>query len=229
MIRGFLFSAALLLHHFSIQAQDAVGSSPYSGGTKVIVYTSSGAALYENPDPKAKVKQSIPMGTVLTILDDSENPVPLTADKIAGHWAKVTYPKGWGYVFDGYLSRLPLNSERMLIEEYLASNFKPVETVTNVPDISVQQYERTRYENGIVYEFRQFKNSSTTTITADKGVISIKEMLLLLKFSNPEYFTRNKSCSYTANYISCTTADSSSSVTIETKKDKTILIEDVMD
>jgi len=72
------------------------------------VLTLSGIKLRDKPG--GSVIQSIPYAAKVTTLEGKNNNFPVTVEGIKGAWVKVNFNDKIGYVFDGFLSRLPAPS-----------------------------------------------------------------------------------------------------------------------
>ena len=108
----------IFFHVSAVQAQ----TKHYNSGDSIFVWASS-LNMRETPDPKSPVKKKIPYGSVLLIIGDSIGEVAYKhlavpsrnmsdGNKskpfyLSGFWVKVSYEGVVGYVFDGYLSKMP--------------------------------------------------------------------------------------------------------------------------
>ncbi len=108
----------IFLHLPAVQAQ----TKHYNSGDSIFVWASS-LNMRETPDPKSPVKKKIPYGSVVLIIGDSIEevaykhlaiPSRIMSDEnksrpfyLSGFWVKVSYQGVIGYVFDGYLSKMP--------------------------------------------------------------------------------------------------------------------------
>ncbi|MFA9219686.1 MAG: hypothetical protein ACEQSL_00710 [Sediminibacterium sp.] len=72
------------------------------------VLTLSGIKLRDKPG--GAVLQSVPYAAKVITLEAKNNNFPFTVEGIKGAWVKVNFNDKIGYVFDGFLSRLPAPS-----------------------------------------------------------------------------------------------------------------------
>lgn len=96
----YLFSFILFIAVGSTSAIDS-----YLANESLNVLTLSGIKLRERPG--GTVLQSIPYASKLVTLEAKSNTFPATVEGIKGSWVKVNFNDKIGYVFDGFLSRLP--------------------------------------------------------------------------------------------------------------------------
>jgi len=94
------------------------GLVKFSKGDKVNVWVLKGIKLYKNCDSKSTIAATIPYGTAIEILSSGTDSLKVYQGKITndittipvaltGHWVKVRSGQKEGYVFDGYLSKMP--------------------------------------------------------------------------------------------------------------------------
>ena len=80
----------------------------YQANEALNVLTISGIKLREKPG--GTVLQSLPYGAKVVTLEAKNNNFPTHVEGISGSWVKVKFNDKIGYVFDGFLSRLPAPS-----------------------------------------------------------------------------------------------------------------------
>ncbi len=80
----------------------------YQANETLNVLTLSGIKLRDKPG--GTVLQSIPYASKVVTLEPKNNIFPVTVEGIKGSWVKVNFNEKIGYVFDGFLSRLPAPS-----------------------------------------------------------------------------------------------------------------------
>lgn len=118
----FLIPFLIFLHLSAVQAQ----TERYHSGDSIFVWASS-LNMRETPDSKSPVKKKIPYGSVVLIMGDSIGkvaykhlaiPSRVMSDGnksrpfyLSGFWVKVSCEGVIGYVFDGYLSKIPTFSK----------------------------------------------------------------------------------------------------------------------
>ncbi len=97
-------------------------ATPYQPGDSMYVWAKSGLKMRVSPDLKGDKILTIPYGTKV-VIDSYQEELPevkirvVKAQKIEGmdyksfylkgHWCRVTYLDTIGYIFDGYLSKMP--------------------------------------------------------------------------------------------------------------------------
>jgi hypothetical protein len=80
----------------------------YQANESLNVLTLSGIKLRDKPG--GTVLQSIPFASKVVTLEPKNNNFPVTVEGIKGSWVKVSFNGKIGFVFDGFLSRLPAPS-----------------------------------------------------------------------------------------------------------------------
>ncbi|NPV01640.1 MAG: SH3 domain-containing protein [Brevinematales bacterium] len=105
----------------------------YAPGDTLNVLAISGLNLREKADINGKPIVKVPYAGMLTVLKDTAKPVVFSFDNIDGHWVYAEYEGKKGYIFDGYLSKLPAPQSDAgeidlpsLMQNYLQNNLSPV-------------------------------------------------------------------------------------------------------
>ncbi len=95
-----LFSGSIILILTLSQGHTVV----YKKGNRLNVLATS-LNMRAKPSIKSKKIGRVPYGARATVLKKMKN--TFKSEGIKGHWVKVKYDKRIGYIFDGYLTRLP--------------------------------------------------------------------------------------------------------------------------
>jgi hypothetical protein len=114
----------LLLLGMFLVAQSAQAIGFYCQGDTLFCFAPSGLKLRDQPNGQALTV--VPTGASV-IVDTVDNYLSASFDNILGQWVRVRYKSYTGYVFDGYLSRLPppgISDTSM--QQYVDRHFKPV-------------------------------------------------------------------------------------------------------
>lgn len=98
------FFAAIALLYTSL----AFAIENYQANETLNVLTISGIKLRDKPG--GAVLQSVPYAAKVVALEAKNNNFPTHVEGISGSWVKVKFNDKIGYVFDGFLSRLPAPS-----------------------------------------------------------------------------------------------------------------------
>jgi hypothetical protein len=130
------FLISLLILNFA----SAKGITKFNQGDKVNVWVLKGIKLYSEPNSKSKPLSTIAYGSVVEILSSETdslksfqgsitNDISRVPVMLKGHWVKISFQQKQGYVFDGYLSRMPCLklSKQGVSEEfetYIKRNYK---------------------------------------------------------------------------------------------------------
>lgn len=102
----------------------------YSPNQTVYCWAKSGLNLRNQPNTQGAKITKVPFKGVLTVVDSIKGISyldTLTKDKnhpllIKGNWIKVAYKNDTGYVFDGYISRIPVETFFDYFEKSLVKN-----------------------------------------------------------------------------------------------------------
>jgi hypothetical protein len=142
----------------------AAQTSRFKEGETLYVWASSGLNMRDKPDAKATKITSIPFGTKVIVQPNIGIKIPFEVEEfkgftVKGYWLLVKYGTTEGWIFDGFLSRLPMPTKKKEygdINEYLAE-LKKVGGKSQIkkceePDWKNDTCEFTqKYELGIIY------------------------------------------------------------------------------
>jgi hypothetical protein len=137
LIKSIPFALALLftVQIFATNIQ-ALTDTTVSEPSNSTVFALSGLKLRLAPALNAEVITVIDFGEAVTVLKtlDDQLYTPPEIEWTAGSWALVNYDGMTGYVYDGFISRLPFPSPRLtnesfglanLLDEYVAQHLNP--------------------------------------------------------------------------------------------------------
>jgi Bacterial SH3 domain len=87
-------------------------SSRFKDDETIHVWASSGLNMRSKPDAKAEKIATIPYGAKVVVLPNIGVKIPFEVEEfkgfvVKGYWLLVKYENTEGFVFDGFLSRLP--------------------------------------------------------------------------------------------------------------------------
>ncbi len=197
------FKIAFLFLFLTASTQmQAIGT--YQPGDTLYIWSFSGLILRNRPALNAARLKTIPYGTAVVALNYSgskntdvdiisafsQNNKQLPAVVIKGDFARVVFDGDTGYVYDGYLSKLPAlrqvktNSAKQPVfetfQQYAARNFGILRQISKGKqgDGSAFQ-EKAVFGNGILMDTRLEKSGETRIILPD---ISLEETLMLFKY-----------------------------------------------
>lgn len=104
-------------------------STPESSAAHLTVIATSGLTLRQAPDSKSPVVKIIPFGEVVTLRSDQ--PDTTFASRVGwvdGQWKVVEHEGDVGFIFDGYLTALPLPDYVAEFSPYGTELLYPLET-----------------------------------------------------------------------------------------------------
>lgn len=91
----------------------------YQKGDTLNVLANSGLELKNKPSLSSKTLSLVSYGDQVLVIKDKKQKVKLEVDGITGYWILVKYGNMVGYVFDGFLSKLPAPAKDCLsLREY---------------------------------------------------------------------------------------------------------------
>jgi hypothetical protein len=94
----------------STQNQTASEVFPQTRDT-LHVLARSGLELKQAPEPNATTLGVVPYGERVVALEDTKDRIAFEREGITGHWILATHGNKTGYIFDGFLSKLPAPPE----------------------------------------------------------------------------------------------------------------------
>jgi hypothetical protein len=207
-----LYFALFITSASNIQAQDF--SKLYKPGATLYVCLVDGLILNDKAGMGASKIKTVPYGSIVLVQADSKPMVATVTDNIPGHWVKVKSDSAVGYMFDGYLTRWLPVAEREAGKAYLDKISRVKSTDKKSPQLSVRDYQKVMYENGITYENKILDDGSSTTVVIPQNNITLREAWQLGLAMFPNY--RNTICKYNPSGIRC--SDGSTKV-LTVKKD----------
>lgn len=167
----------------------------YKKGDKLNVLASS-LNMRNKPSIKAKKTGRVPYGAKITALETSTK--SFTSEGIKGHWVKVKYGKRIGYIFDGYLTKLPAPPKNCKgFKHYANSKLgkigkKQTKKVQKKREIYINSWQNYKY-NAILEESESYEmetdNGYSDTILKLKN-ISMEEAFLIGRLCSQDF--RNK-------------------------------------
>lgn len=159
----------ILLTFIAIQSLNLLANS-FKKGDTVNVWSIDGLALHEKPELASQKSLTIPYGEKIIVADDEIATKKLSVNlniaydpsnagkdesyKLKGHWVKIHYNSHEGYVFSGYLSKMPCFKKAKhgfeSDEAYLKRNYGEPITTIKKEKARKATTTTTKYKNGIV-------------------------------------------------------------------------------
>jgi hypothetical protein len=107
-MKKIIFIVFVLLKTIGLMAQ----TSRFKDGETLNVWATSGLNMRDKPDATAKKLVSIPYGAKVVVQPNIGVKIPFEVEEfkgfiVKGYWLLVKYGDKEGFVFDGFLSRLP--------------------------------------------------------------------------------------------------------------------------
>ncbi|EOQ88659.1 SH3 domain protein [Leptospira yanagawae serovar Saopaulo str. Sao Paulo = ATCC 700523] len=169
--------------------------SYYDNGETLTVMAEKGLNLRDKPSTNGKKVTQIPLSAQVKVLSKKETKTE-TIEGIKGYWIEVSFQKSKGYVFDGFLSRLPSPPKPCKsLKDYLTKTYGSSKLET----ISMGDYEGKsayRYKQSILY-----MTEGGDTFDLYFPEISMEEMYLIGKLCKEftgNTFTLDESNAFTA-------------------------------
>lgn len=180
----------------------------YTKGDKLNVLTLSGINLRAGAASTSATLVKIPYGAAVVVTDDSLRKIGHRVEEIErfiieGYWVKVRFGDKEGYVFDGYLSKLPAPDykDSAVYEEgwdlhYLKTSFRNTAVRKNTKkyngckptkaDNCICAFEE-RFENDITYSEDICSEAGSINVLKIKGA-TLAEMFLLAKVIAQQWY-----------------------------------------
>lgn len=193
--------AIVLLKTISLIAQ----TSRFKDGETLYIWATSGMNLRQKPDAKSAKITTIPLGSKVIVQPNVGAIIPFEVEAfkdftVKGYWLLVKYENTEGYVFDGFLSKLPApisGKEEDGIETYLDKNLGKIGNKYDVkiwdeklnqsrPALSSELFDKEKME---AYKQKYKQNTSYayssgeggSGITIELSNVSLYEGYFLLK------------------------------------------------
>ncbi|MFK8004974.1 MAG: SH3 domain-containing protein [Saprospiraceae bacterium] len=196
----------LILMLLCLDFQSVQANSTYDWGDTLHVWATSGLNMREGPGTDFPKMKKLEYGDKVQVIDDylRSTPLSLTIIKkskksdafvMKGHWVRVIIGTQEGYVFDGYLSRLPVIKKRKTsnINEVQFESFETYSKrefgIKFFEYDSLDQKELRShhiYKNGFV---KKIGGGSCYDMTMELGQLQLNEAYLL--FNNTFGFEKN--------------------------------------
>ena len=123
----------LLLVVLSISFRINAQESRFKEGETLNIWAQSGLNMRNKPDAKAPKLTTIPYGAKVIVQPNIGVKIPFEVEEfkgfiVKGYWLLVKYGNTEGFVFDGFLSRLPapLSLKNEKFENYFDTNFRKI-------------------------------------------------------------------------------------------------------
>lgn len=162
-------------------------SFTFTEGQLLTVVASSGLKLRVSPSPSASMLKVIPYGEKVKVLNASE--YTARADRINwldGHWIEVEYRGVRGYVFDGFLSSMPVpDNEFEQIQADLIIAI-PLESYVRDKLMTIQEKDTLFY--GDSFSKCVFTDPAGTVLTATEDEFYYEVDVFLPGISIPEIY-----------------------------------------
>ncbi len=187
----------LILMFLCLDFQSVRANSSYVWGDTLHVWATSGLNMREGPGTDFLKMKKLEYGDKVQVIDDQLNAKSLSLTilkknkrhnqfNLTGHWVKVKIGKREGYVFDGYLSRLPAMEMKKTkdgetyfehFNEYAKREFGIDSTALTIDSLNNYD-ERFVYQNGMEWKD---PSSECYFATLDLGKISFNEAYLIFE------------------------------------------------
>lgn len=189
-------------------------NSRFKDGETLYIWAASGLNLRDKPDAKGTKLTTIPYGSKVIVQPNIGAKVPFEVEQfkdfsVKGYWLLVKYDNTEGYLFDGFLSKLPApnlqkDEEEGRIETYLDKNIGKLGNKYDVKvwddklnqsrtALSSERFDtdhleayKQKYKQNTLYEYSSGEGSSGFTLELSN--VSLYEGYFLLKtyLYNPE-------------------------------------------
>jgi len=160
--------------------------SPY------FIYAMSGLKMRTSPAKDSSLITKIPFGTEVKIIDENLESPEIIIDGLKGRYILTEYADTTGYIFSGYISRIPvpnLTDSWFELKDYLVEKFGKSEKKTSTKEPNPYDSTDTRYgvkysDDIEYYDFGEECNTNERMIIKD---ITVREAFLFLTTFNAQY------------------------------------------
>jgi Bacterial SH3 domain len=184
--------------------------SRFKEGETINVWASSGLNMRSKPDAKAEKLTTIPYGAKVVVLPNIGVKIPFEVEEfkgfiVKGYWLLVKYDNTEGFVFDGFLSRLPA-PDKNENKDLLTFFEKEIGKIGSKYDLEIYDHKIKKYrkankdekdkeedivgfkqkiKNDIVYEIKPTDGGSDYSITLTNSTLFESYFLILTFFHIP--------------------------------------------
>lgn len=137
-------------------------NNPNTGQTLQVI-ANSGLKMRLSPDLTGDVIAVIPYAEQVEILELPQKKDLMTSEYVSGEWLLVEYEGQTGYVFDGYLTNLPIPEYEFELnsnERYLIHS---VESYADFRYLATKSPDSTSYKNGMTKVVQHYDNGNKMT------------------------------------------------------------------
>jgi hypothetical protein len=151
----------------------------------VYIFAQPGLKLRDYPRQEMKKKTVIPYGTRIRVISRDVNNLPFLSEGIRGNWIKVNYNDTVGYVFDGFLSRVPPPKDQLMTSSPFMELLNKSGSILEVEKSSFKE----DYWSGVKYTVKNIRLSELFIIGRVYGNYHLKgESLLNELYSGPDEY-----------------------------------------
>lgn len=190
----------LILLLFCLDFQSVNANSTYDLGDTLHVWATSGLNMREGPGTDFPKMKKLEYGDKVQVIDDYLRSTPLSitvvkkskstdAFVMKGHWVRVIIGTQEGYVFDGYLSRLPVlkkrktnNQDEINYESFLIHAKR---------EFGIEYFEYDSFEVKKLRSHHIYKNGFERKIGNEGSCFDLKIELVDLLFNSVYGFEKN--------------------------------------
>ncbi len=186
-MKKYIFIAFVVLQTIPLMAQ----TSRFKDGETLNVWATSGLNMRDKPDAKATKLAAIPYGAKVVVQPNIGVKIPFEVEEfkgftVKGLWLLVKYGDKEGFVFDGFLSRLPApkRNDSLGFDDYFTSSIgkagqkydvkvwmkdemldtsRFVRPNEKYKEEDIQSYKQ-KYKQGILFSYFQGEGGSGSTL-----------------------------------------------------------------
>jgi hypothetical protein len=159
-------------------------------GKMVFIYASSGLNMRKTPSLEGEKLTKVPYGAAVEVLEDSNPPVTMTYEGLKGKWIYVKFGADKGYVFEGFMGRLPVPQPGVTFFDYFRKNFAPLKKIVtneyrnedNGDEVFYTLDVDFFYDMGIIIKKYEYSEGGDETVTIPD--MTIQEAFVFLKLFN---------------------------------------------
>lgn len=187
-MKKYIFIAVFLVKTIGLTAQ----TSRFKDGEILNVWATSGLNMRDKPDAKSTKIAAIPYGAKVVVQPNIGIKIPFEVEEfkgfvVKGLWLLVKYGDKEGFVFDGFLSRLPaldknekedlvsylekkigkISDKNTLIWDEATNSSRSAKSNEKYSENSQMIWYNQKFNFNILFEYRQSETTAYTIISSD--------------------------------------------------------------
>lgn len=203
----------------------------YKTGDRLYVFAYSGLVLRDKPSPQGAKILTVPGGAVVNVIDPAPFKQAHTVQEacgldIPGYWVKVSIDGKQGYIFDGYLLKVPPR-EQVPLDEYWSARAEVARSSEVAPtdEPGLINYDETTWDNGVQLINKGYEGGATHILRLPTSKFSLADAYLFATVQLGEIPKGHWTCAMTAEGIQCNSPEGYGQINLTRDDDYIVITE----